>query len=106
MEPRYYLIWRNKFLTTDAESIEDMIAGLEAAVQQLREMEEAGVWLEGGAADDYAYLVTENEDVAEEYGFEEEDEEDEDEEEYEDDEDNYDDEYEEYDEYEYDQNYD
>lgn len=75
METRYYLVWRNRFLTADAESIEDMIAGLEGAAQQLREMQEAGVWLDDDAEGDYAYLVTEDEDVAAEYGFEEEEEE-------------------------------
>lgn len=77
MESRYYLIWRNRLLTSEAESIEDMVAALEEAAQTLREMQEAGVWLNGGTEQDYAYLVTEDEDVALEYGFEPEDQEDE-----------------------------
>ena len=77
MESRYYLIWRNRLLTSEAESIEDMVAALEEAAQTLREMQEAGVWLDGGTEQDYAYLVTEDEDVALEYGFEPEDQEDE-----------------------------
>ena len=105
METRYYLIWRNKFLTVDAESIEDMIAGLEGAALQLREMQEAGVWLDGGAEDDYAYLVTEDEDVAVEYGFEEEEEEPEYDGSDEDEDDEYYDEDGEYDEYETDEDY-
>ncbi len=76
MESRYYLVWRNRLLTSEAESIEDMVAALEEAAQTLRQMQEAGVWLDGGTEQDYAYLVTEDEDVALEYGFEPEDEED------------------------------
>jgi hypothetical protein len=74
MSPKYYLTWRNKFLTTDAETIDDMIEGLESAVQDLREMRSAGVVLEGGAEDDYAQFVTSDPAVAKKFGFEEEEE--------------------------------
>jgi len=73
MNRKYSLIWRNKFLTVDAQTIDDMIDGLESAISTLREMRNAGVLLEGGAEDNYAMLVTSDPLVAEEYGFEEED---------------------------------
>ncbi|WP_017717202.1 hypothetical protein [Kamptonema formosum] len=74
MSPKYYLTWRNKFLTTDAETIDDMIDGLEAAVEDLRAMRSAGVVLEGGAEDDYAHFFTSDPAVAKRFGFEEEEE--------------------------------
>jgi hypothetical protein len=54
MNYQYSLIWRNKFLTVSAQSIDDMIEGPESALSELREMRDAGVFLEGGAEDDYA----------------------------------------------------
>ena len=90
MDTRYYLVWHNKSLTDEAEDIEDMIAALEQAAQTLREMHEAGVWLEGDVVQDFAYLVTDDQDVAFEFGFEEEEEGEEDEEEgYNDDDDEF-----------------
>ncbi len=70
MTQTYWTFWRNKWLTADAETIDDMIAGLESAAAMLREMRDAGVVLEGGAEDDYARLVTTDPAVAEKYGFE------------------------------------
>lgn len=71
---RYTTIWRNKFLTLDASSIEEMADILESASKELREMKEAGIILdpEGGTCDDYALLVTENKEVAEKFHLEEE----------------------------------
>jgi len=66
----YSLTWRNKYLTTDAETIEDMIQAYEEALQQLREMKAAGITLGDGAADDYATLVTNDPEIAERFGFE------------------------------------
>ncbi len=69
MKGKYHLTWRNKFLTNDAKSINDMIDNLEFAVEQLREMRDAGVVLDGGAEDDYAVLITEEPKIADRYGF-------------------------------------
>ncbi len=73
---RYTRLWRNKFLTLEAKSIDDMIATLQAAAAELDAMRADGVTLdpEGGTADDYAYLVTTDPEVARKYGMEEEDE--------------------------------
>lgn len=73
---RYVRIWRNKFLTLEAKSIDDMITTLQAAAAELQAMRADGVTLdpEGGTADDYAYLVTTDPEVAKKYGMEEEDE--------------------------------
>lgn len=72
----YVRIWRNKFLTLDAASIDDMIASLQGAVAELQAMRNDGVTLDpkGGTADDYTYLVTTDPEIARKYGMEEDDE--------------------------------
>ena len=66
----YELLWRNKFLTLEARTIEDMAQGLEQAAAELRRMQAAGVRLSpNGIADDYALLRTDDAAVAEEFGF-------------------------------------
>lgn len=69
----YELCWRNKFLTLDAKSIDDMAGILEGAAKQLREMQAAGVTLdpESGVGDDYASLITSDPEVAKKFGMEE-----------------------------------
>lgn len=69
MGGKYHLTWRNKFLTNNAKTINDMIDSLTFALQQLQEMRDKGVVLEGGAEDDYAILVTSDPKVADQYGF-------------------------------------
>ncbi len=66
---RYISLWRNKWLTAEAESLEDMIAGLQAAADTLRSMLADGVTLasEGGTSADYAYLVTTDPLIAKKY---------------------------------------
>ena len=67
----YETLWRNKWLTSDANTIEDMIEMLQGAVDELTEMKDAGITLaEGGTPDDYARLVTEDEAVAKKFGLE------------------------------------
>lgn len=63
---RFLTLWRNKFLTIDAHSIDEMIDTLGDAAETLRAMRDAGVTLDpgGGTADDYAYLTTTDPDVA------------------------------------------
>jgi hypothetical protein len=61
--------WRSKGLTDDATSIDEMIAALEAAIVDLRAMRDAGVRVEGSVTDDYAYLITTDPAVAEQFGF-------------------------------------
>ena len=43
---RYETLWRNRWLTSEAKTIEDMIASLRAAADHLDEMRKAGVTLE------------------------------------------------------------
>jgi len=69
MKGKYHLTWRNKFLTNDAKTIDEMINALDFAVDQLREMRDAGVALDGGAEDDYAVLITNDPKIADRYGF-------------------------------------
>ncbi len=68
---RYELLWRNKWLTSEAQSIEDMISMLRHAVDELEAMKADGVALDvaGGTSDDYASLVTTDEKIAEKYGM-------------------------------------
>ncbi len=71
---RYEALWRNKWLTSEAKTIDEMIESLRAAADQLDEMRKAGVSLEdnGGVGDDYATLVTTDPEVAKKFGMEEE----------------------------------
>jgi hypothetical protein len=68
---RYVTIWRNKRLTSEAKSIEDMVTQLRSAADRLDEMRKDGVFLENdaGGGDDYAHLVTTDPKVAEKYGL-------------------------------------
>jgi hypothetical protein len=66
---RYVTLWRNKWLTSEAKTIEDMITALRRAADVLQAMCQDGVVLEddGGVGDDYAHLVTTDPDVAKKY---------------------------------------
>jgi hypothetical protein len=66
------MCWRCKWLADGAETIDDMIRMLQEAADTLRKMRDAGITLEpdGCARDDYADLVTENPDVAKQFGLE------------------------------------
>ena len=68
---RYVATWRNRWLTADAKSVEDMIRMLRSAADTLDRMHRDGVFLEddGGVGDDHARLVTTDAKVAEEYGM-------------------------------------
>jgi hypothetical protein len=68
-QKRYVQIWRNKFLTVDAKTLDEMISSLHKATATLQAMLADGVTLdpEGGTGDDYAYLVTNNPEVARKY---------------------------------------
>ena len=71
---RYMQLWRNKFLTLEAKTVEDMIATLRGAAETLEAMRADGVTLdsEGGTGDDYAYLITSDPEVAKKYDMHEE----------------------------------
>ena len=66
---RYITLWRNKWLTAEAESLGDMIEGLQSAAERLRSMLADGVTLapDGGVSDDYACLVTTDPTIAKKY---------------------------------------
>lgn len=66
---RYVTLWRNKWLTSQAKTTDEMIASLRAAADTLEAMQRDGVVLEddGGTADDYANLVTTDPEVARKY---------------------------------------
>lgn len=68
---RFVTLWRNKWLTSEAKTIDDMIVGLREAADTLEQMRNEGIFLEddGGVCDDHAHLVTTDPKVAEKYGF-------------------------------------
>lgn len=68
---RYEYLWRNKFLTVEASSIDEMIALLRDATTSLEAMRADGVQLDpqGGTSDDYATLFTYDPDIAKKYDF-------------------------------------
>jgi hypothetical protein len=72
---RFVLEWRNRWLTVDATTIDEMADSLEVAAARLREMAEAGVRLDedSNMDDDFATLVTNDEEVAERFEFDEDD---------------------------------
>lgn len=73
---RYVMLWRNKWLTAEAKSLEDMVEGLKSAADTLRSMLGDGVTLDltAGTSDDYAYLVTTDPVVAKKYDMHDEEE--------------------------------
>ena len=68
---RYVTSWRNKFLTTQAQSLEQLIHLLRSAVDELDQMRKEGVVLDEGSGigDDYLRLVTTDPQVAEKYSM-------------------------------------
>ena len=73
---RFVTLWRNKWLTAEAQSIDDMIASMRDAADTLQAMKDAGVYLDpqGGTSDDYAHLVTDDPEVAKRFDMHEEEE--------------------------------
>ena len=67
----YELIWRNKYLTANAKTIDEMIQALHGAADDLRTLQSKGVTLSGESdmAGDFAYLITDDPTLAAEYGF-------------------------------------
>ncbi len=68
---RYIMIWRNKWMTSEAKSIDDMLAIYRETAHLLEQMIRDGVVLEdnGSVGDDSAHLVTTDPKIAEKYGF-------------------------------------
>ncbi|MEX0675496.1 MAG: hypothetical protein WD063_00375 [Pirellulales bacterium] len=65
---RYITLWRDKWLTAGATTIDEMIASSRHAVETLEAMKRDGVVLEpAGVDDDYAHLVTTDPEVAKKY---------------------------------------
>jgi hypothetical protein len=67
----YYRTIASKFLMMDASDLGEMAVMFEAEAADLRQMEKAGVVLDCEIENGYATLVTENQAVAKEFGFEE-----------------------------------
>jgi len=72
---RYVMLWRNKWLTAKAKTIDEMIGMLRGASEELQAMKRDGVFLDAkreGVDDDYAHLVTLDPVVAKKNGMEDE----------------------------------
>ena len=67
----YIMFWRNKYITTHCQSLDEMIGVFEGVVASFKAMQAKGVVLrdDGGVADDYATFVTTDAAVAKEFGF-------------------------------------
>lgn len=72
----YRLLWRNKFLTVDATTIQDFIDVFEHRLAELKSMKAHGINLnpDSGISDDYAEFETDDDAVAKLFDFEEHDE--------------------------------
>ena len=68
---RYVMIWRNKWLTSEAKSVDEMLAIYRDTANHFEQMIQDGVVLDdnGSVGDDYAQLVTTDPKIAEKYGF-------------------------------------
>lgn len=72
MAKLYGLIWRNKYLTAHCTTVAEMAKVMQDCAAQLKSMADAGVEIDSGAADDYAVLFTDDPDVANRFGMQEE----------------------------------
>jgi hypothetical protein len=62
---RYEYLWRNKWLTANAKTIEEMAEMLAGAADHLLQLTADGIILENPEpSDDYAFLVTNDEEIA------------------------------------------
>ena len=67
---RYVMLWRNKWLTAEAKTIDDMIQALRSAADELEATRKDGVTLDldaRGVGDDYAHLTTTDPEIAKKY---------------------------------------
>lgn len=67
---RYVMLWRNKWLTAEAKTIDEMIQALRSAADELEAMRKDGIALDldaGGIGDDYAHLTTTDPEIAKKY---------------------------------------
>ncbi|MFX1305155.1 MAG: hypothetical protein ACFFBV_13035 [Promethearchaeota archaeon] len=63
--------WRNKWITSDAKTIDDFIDTFEFLAKKFKQWKEWGIELhdDGGVGDDYVTFITDNMDVAIRAGF-------------------------------------
>lgn len=67
---RYVMLWRNKWPTAEAQTIDEMIRSLRSAADELEAMREDGVMLDlaaGGVGADYVHLTTTDPEIAKKY---------------------------------------
>jgi hypothetical protein len=67
--PIYEAVWRAKGTVDGATTVGEMVKKLVEAGQYLLDLEAAGVTVDHEVDDDYAYLVTDDPAVAEQFGF-------------------------------------
>jgi hypothetical protein len=82
MKNTYEMIWRNKFITTNASSIDDMIKSYMQCLEELQEIKKDGIQGDfdnagDNAGDDYIFFRTEDAKLAKKYNMNEAEDEDE-----------------------------
>ncbi len=70
-EELFITTWRNKWITSEANSIDDFITTFESLAKKFREWKEMGIKLldDGSVGDDYATFGTDDMNVAIKAGF-------------------------------------
>jgi hypothetical protein len=68
---KYTLLWRHKYLTTNAKTVDDMVQGFSHWAQVLEDIRDSQTGQpQGGTEDDYARLATSDLTMAKTLGFE------------------------------------
>jgi hypothetical protein len=69
---RYATLWRNKWLTSDAKTLDDMVTSLREAADYLKSLKEVGFLLDAqGGPDDYMTIYTYDKVLADQFDIEE-----------------------------------
>lgn len=69
-ETVYKMIWRNKWLTADADTVPQMLECYQWAIDEVKKMQEDGLEFDfGGGPDDYISILTTDAALAEKYGM-------------------------------------
>lgn len=66
---KYESIWRCKWSCDGSKTIDDMIKALGSDIKYLREMKQSGIELASEIVDDYGVLITDDQNVAAEFGM-------------------------------------
>lgn len=70
-QPRFEYLWRNKWITSNAETIDDMIEGHKHFLNELIEFKKAGLEIDpcSDVSGDYIWFYTNDKELADSLGF-------------------------------------